>query len=143
MTRPITRITPVGPAHAYQTYRIVSPPDVRLLSACEQAGCLAWRYGWETRVDEATELGRNQAAYIRRQSGRTFKEQRSGGLTVFRFESRQRCFGEHHTRPEVYLVRGGDWRQNLGLIRQHQRPADWVEDLGEHQDRLTARLERG
>lgn len=142
--RPITRITPSGPATAFQTYRIISPPDRAVRAACEQVGCRAWLYGWETRVDEGTPLGQAQAAYIRQQSGRTFREQRTGeGLTVFRFEPKQRCFAEHRTRSEIYTVRGGDWRQNLGLLREHQRPADWVEDFSLHQDRLSEQQRRG
>jgi hypothetical protein len=141
--RPITRIIPSAPAGAFQTFRIVSPPDRSVRAACEQVGCAAYLYGWETKVDEGTPLGQAQAAYIRQQSGRTFREQRSEGLTVFRFDNRQRCFAEHQTRPETYLVRGGDWRQNLGLLRQHQRPADWVEDFSLHQDRLSEQQRKG
>lgn len=142
--RPLTRITPAGPAGAYVTYRIVSPPDRAVRSACEQVGCEAWLHGWETRVDERTDLGRAQAGYIRQQSGRTFRELTTAdGLTVFRFASRQRCFAEHRTRPEFYSVRGGDWRKDLGVLRQHQRPADWVEDFSLHQDRLADQQRKG
>lgn len=142
--RPLNRITPAAPAGAFVTYRIVSPADRAVRSACEEVGCEAWRHGWETQVDEGTPLGQAQASYIRAQSGRTFRESRTGdGLTVFRFESRQRCFAEHRTRPEFYSVRGGDWRQNLGLIRQHRAGADWVEDFAEHQDRIARQIERG
>lgn len=142
--RPVTRITPALPAQAYKTYRIVSPPDRSVRAACEQVGCAAWRSGWDTAVDERTDLGRTQAAYIRTRAGRTFRESRTGeGLTVFRFEAGQRCFADHRTRPESYLVRGGDWRANTGTIRQHTRPADWVEDFQEHQDRLSRAIERG
>lgn len=133
------------PAQAYRSYLIVSPKDVTVRSACEDAGCLAWRHGWESAVDERTPLGQAQAAYIRTGSGRTFREQRNGaGLTVFRFEAGQRCFTEHRTRPERYLMRGGDWRGNpRGERRVHKRPADWVEDSGEHLGRLTEAIRRG
>jgi hypothetical protein len=142
--RPLNRITPNAPVQAFQTYRIISPPDRSVRAACEQVGCAAYLHGWETRVDEGTPLGRSQAAYIRLQSGRTFRESRTGeGLTVFRFEPRQRCFAEHRTRPEIFLVRGGDWRRDLGLIRHHQRPADWVEDFAGHQDRLADQQRKG
>jgi hypothetical protein len=142
--RPVTRIQPAGPVSAYVTYRVVSPPDRAVRTACEEAGCLAWRHGWETRVDESTDLGRAQADYIRTRSGRTFREQRTAeGLTVFRFEPGQRCFAEHSTRPEIFSVRGGDWRRDLGLIRRHQRGQDWVEDFAEHQDRLSRAIEKG
>lgn len=100
--RPLNRITPAAPVNAFQTYRIVSPPDHAVRSACEDVGCPAWRCGWETQVDEGTDLGRAQAAYIRQQAGRTYRERRTGeGLTVFQFISGQRCFAEHRTRPET------------------------------------------
>lgn len=122
------------PVTAYETYSITSPRDTAVKAACEQVSCPQWRHGWDTAVDESTELGTAQAAYIRSQSGRTFRELRTeAGLTVFRFESGQRCFAEHRTRPEVYLVRDGDFRGNpTGRRRQHTRPQDWVEDFGEH-----------
>lgn len=130
---------------AYQTFQITSPPDTQVRAACEQVNCAAWRYGWESVIDESTDLGQQQAAYIRDQSRRTFREQKRGdGLTVFRFESGQRCFAEHSTRPEIYAVRGGDWRGNpTGMHRRHDRPQDWVEDFGEHQLRLVDQHRKG
>lgn len=142
--RPINRIPPQGPVGAYQTYTVSSPTDRLVRTACEQAGCLAWRYGWETRVDESTPIGQQQAHYVRVQSGRTFREFRTqDGLTVFRFEPYQRCFAEHRTRPEFYGVRAGDWRRSLGVLRRHTRAADWVEDFGEHQQRLAEERQKG
>lgn len=130
---------------AYQTYSITVPRDTLVRAACEQVGCAAWRHGWESTIDESTELGQRQAAYIRQTSGRTFREQRTdAGLTVFRFESGQRCFADHQTRPELYAVRDGDWRGNpTGRTRQHTRAADWVEDFGEHQLRLVDQQQKG
>lgn len=139
------RLPPAAPVGAYQTYSITSPTDATVKAACEQVGCEAWLHGWESTIDESTELGQRQAAYIRQQSGRTFKEQRTdAGLTVFRFDSRQRCFAEHRTRPELYVVRDGDWRGNpTGRRRQHASAADWVEDFGEHQQRIADQVEKG
>lgn len=141
----VNRIDPAMPVGAYQTYEIRAPRDVRLRSACEQASCPAWKFGWESVIDESTPLGQDQAAYIRSQAGRTFREMRTeAGLTVFRFESGQRCFAEHGTRPDIYLVRDGDWRGNpTGRARQHTRPTDWVEDFGEHQQAIADQRERG
>lgn len=144
--RPVSRpIAPLGPATAYKTYAVASPRDTRVKTACEQAGCLAWRQGWTTTVDEGTDMGRSQAAYIRRRSGRTFREQRTAaGLTVFRFESGQRCFRDHHTRPEIFWVRGGDWRGNpLDLRRRHANGRDWTEDFALHQGRIADRQRKG
>jgi hypothetical protein len=139
------RITPALGVGAYQTYSITAPHDRTVRAACEEVGCAAWLNGWQSKVDESTELGQRQAAYIRQQSGRTFREQRTGeGLTVFTFDSRQRCFADHRTRPEVYAVRDGDWRGNpTGRTRTHQSAADWTEDFGEHQQRIADQIERG
>lgn len=141
--RPVNRITPNMPASAYQTYAVTSPRDTAIPAACEQVDCAARRHGWESKVDEATDLGKAQAHYIRTQSGRTFKEQRTeAGLTVFRFESGQRCFANHQTRPETYSVLRGDWRSS-SVERTHIRPADWVEDFALHQQKLADRLNQG
>lgn len=141
----INRVNPLHAVQAYQTYSISRLSDVLVRAACQQVGCAAWLSGWESTVDEGTPLGRQQAAYIRTQAGRTFRELRSaGGLTVFRFDSGQRCFAEHKTNPEAYAVRDGDWRGNpTGRVRQHQRPADWVEDFGEHQNRIADQQQKG
>jgi hypothetical protein len=64
-------------------------------------------------------------------------------ITVFRFETGQRCFAEHRTRPEFYAVWAGDWRANLGVIRRHTRPIDWVEDFCEHLGQLADAHARG
>lgn len=114
----------------HRVYHLKAPPDILIRTACEDAGCEAWRNGWETAIDEATPLGRAQADYIRRQSGRTFTEHRTAaGLTVFRFEARQRCFANHQTRPQRFFVHDGG-------TREHTRASDWLEDCGEHLDRV-------
>lgn len=112
--------------------------DVQVKTACEDAGCEARRYGWETQVDEATPLGREQAAYIRHQSGRDFTERRTGtGITVFRFMPGQRCFAEHRTRPARFLVADG------ARSREHVSLGDWIEDAGEHVTRIEQLRQRG
>lgn len=143
--RPVNRIDPAMPVGAYQTFQISSPRDTMIPAACEQVDCPQWRNGWDSVIDERTELGQAQAGYIRVHSRRTFREMRTeAGLTVFRFESGQRCFAEHKTRPEIYLVRDGDWRGNpTGRRREHSRAADWVEDFGENQLRLVDQQKKG
>jgi hypothetical protein len=138
------RIEPQLPAGAFKTYAIRRRRDVLVAAACEQVACPAYLHGWESTIDERTDLGRQQAAYIRTQSRRTFRELRTeAGLTVFRFDAHQRCFADHHTTPETYLVRGGDHRTPRAPARVHTRPADWVEDCGEHLQRVADDRERG
>jgi len=135
------RVQPVLPVTAYKTYTIASPLLTHFREGtCEEAGCLAHQHGWTTSIDESTELGRRQAHYIRKVSGRSFTEQRIEGLTAFSFPAGQRCFATHKVsleRPEIYLVRGGDWRANpTGERRIHTRAELWVEDFADHQDRI-------
>jgi hypothetical protein len=129
---------------AYQTFSISQPADVLIKAACVDVDCPAYRHGWQTTCDESTDLGKRQADYIRNHSGRTFKEQHTEGLTVFVFEAFQRCFANHATRGGRFLVRDGDWRGNpTGRIFEHENGADWVEDFGEHQQRIADQQERG
>ncbi len=121
-----------------RVYRLQAPPDRWVRSACEDVRCAAWQFGWETTVDEAAALGKLQADYIRRESGRTFTEHKSAGLTVFRFASRQRCFAEHRTKPQRFTVVDGG-----RPARQHVSSVDWLEDCGEHLDRVVTQKERG
>lgn len=71
----------------------------------------------------------------------------ASGLTCFWFPPGQECFAEHRVpldRPELYVVRAGDWRGNpTGWRRDHTRPEHWVEDFSEHQQALHDAHERG
>lgn len=146
--RQLSRINPAAPPGAYKTYQILAPAATHWRAAtCAEVDCAAWLRGWSTTVDESTELGGRQAHYIRRESGRGFAEQRTpAGLTVFVFEAGQRCFraGEHlvQVRPESYLIRSGDWRQ-LGDPRRVGTAQSWVDDFGEHQQRIADHRQKG
>lgn len=134
-------------AEHYQTYKILTPSDQLIVATCQQAGCPYWTTGWDTIVDEGTDLGQAQARWIRSgSSGRSYRERKTGeGLTVFAFEAYQRCFQDHQTLPEVFGVVGGDYRGNPRGIpaRRHTSPDDWVEDFALNQDRIKTKLERG
>lgn len=142
----LNRIQPAGPVRAYKTYQLASPVSTHYRDGtCDEAGCLAHRNGWQTAVDETTDLGQRQAHYIREVAGRRYTEVRTpAGLTAFTFEAGQKCFTTHKVpldRPEFYVVRSGDWRQ-MGTPRQHSGPDAWVNDFAEHQDRI-ARVVNG
>jgi hypothetical protein len=133
-----------------QTYSIQRAPGSRPRKVrCEDVGCRFNRDGWETRVDISTELGKKQAKYIVDSSGRKFTMETTVGLTLvtFRFEPGQQCFAGH-TDPQgwepLFVVRDGDHRGNpTGRRRVHQRGEDWVEDMGEHLDRVRDQREKG
>lgn len=166
MHRPINRAQPVGPAAAYKTYQVASPLATHHRDAtCVEVDCEQRRNGWRTVVDERTDLGMRQAAYIRsacRPEGlvlaaghhaavdgpRRYIETREGPMTVFTFAPGHECFATHRVpleRPELYVVRDGDWRGNPRGTgpRQHSRPELWLEDFAEHQDRIHTAIDRG
>lgn len=144
------RITPNLPAGEYKTYAIASPVSTHTRPAtCAEVECAAHVNGWQSTVDESTELGRRQAHYVRHDAGRGYREHRAEtGLTVFTFPAGQTCFAEHRVpldRSALYLVRDGDWRGNPRRTppRVHARASDWVDDFATHQDRLSRLIERG
>lgn len=148
--RPLIRAPLRLPASAYKTYAISSPISTHYRpGTCTEVDCQAQARGWSTTVDETTDLGMKQAHYIRKLSGRKFAERREpAGLTVFAFEPGQKCFATHQVslqRPETFYVRGGDYRGNpLGTpAYRHTRAELWVEDFGEHQQKLADELKRG
>jgi len=147
--RPVTRITPALPPQAMKTYALAAPLQTHWRPAtCEEVDCPQYLHGWKTVVDETTDLGREQAAYIREKSGRRFEATWDGGLTTFVFEAGQQCFATHQQpleREPIYLVRDGDFRGNPRgtSARVHTRAEFWVEDFGGHQQRLADRIKEG
>jgi hypothetical protein len=141
------RFDPQGPVQAYKTYQVKAPRATHFRPAtCKEVDCAAYRNGWVTNVDTNTAIGRQQANYIRLHSGRTWAVSEVNNLASFAFPPGQECFREHSVpleREPLYVVRGGDWRANLGMIRQHVRPADWVDDFATHQQSIADTVERG
>lgn len=145
----VYRVQPAISAWGMKTYAALAPlPSHFRAAKCDEVDCPHYRDGWQSVIDEATELGQAQAHYIRRSSGRSFVEARDGALTVFLFEPGQPCFAAHQVpleRPPIFLVRDGDWRGNPHGTqpRIHARPEDWVEDFAEHQQAIADHRERG
>jgi hypothetical protein len=146
------RITPGLPVTAMRTYDIIVPATGFRPATCAEYGCPGYLNGWASTIDESTELGQAQARYIRTESKLGFTEHRNdAGLTVFTFRPGQTPFGEGHRRhrvridtPEFYRLRDGDWRGNpTGRAVMIPSAQDWVDDLGEHQERLADMQKRG
>lgn len=143
-----------------QTYAVDSPLDTHFTKVdCEEVGCGAHDNGWATVVDESSDLGKRQAAYIRTECrpttaklapgaqcrARYIESRTEAGWTAFTFPPGQQCFQTHQKRlprEELYLVRQGDWR-SYGATRQHDRAEHWVEDMAENQDRLNRLIKKG
>lgn len=143
------RFEPAGPAHAYRTFQIKTPrgPEFTRPASCEDVGCPSWMYGWVTRVPATDDF----LAQLRA-SGRAWTSvDQDGAEWVFTFPPGTECFASStHTKPvrpdlpQLFVVRGGDWRGNpTGEHRVHQRPEDWVEDARETTESVRERIERG
>jgi hypothetical protein len=130
-----------------KTYGVRAPLETHWVRvSCAEFECKVSAQGWITEVDENTDLGKRQANYIRNHAGRHFQWSRENGLTQFVFPPGEQCFTEHRVhaeRQDIFLVRGGDWRGQVGEVKIHKNPEDWVEDFATHQDAIRSRLERG
>lgn len=144
--------TPRLGAENYQTFQIKAPlsthfkvvPCDGLPGRCKQA-----ELGWKMVIDLNTQLGQQQARYIKHQSGRRYEvaEQKDGIVTLV-FPGGQPCFATHRVRverPEIFAVKGGDRRGNptRALTRVHKKPEFWVEEFAENQDRIRSIQEKG
>ncbi len=141
------RLDPNLPVGSYKTYEIRVPAATHWRPAtCAEVDCPAYLSGWRTRLPRGSEL-----VEVLRRSGRRCHE--VTGLDdaelEFLFEPGQECFAAstHRVRvdrPELYVVRGGDWRGNpRGDFRQHATADDWVDDFGTHQQQIADAIERG
>lgn len=141
---------PLLPVQKMQTYAIRRPVATHTRPAtCEEIGCPDFLKGWRTvlpsgspQVDLLICASRGEIDGIKR----PFQEQTAEiRVRTFDFPPGTPCFKAttHRTgidRPEIYLVRGGDWRANTGLIRRHTRPEHWVEDMQENLEAVERRL---
>jgi hypothetical protein len=142
----ITRMQPVGPIQAYKTYQIVAPRSHWRQATCAEVDCVDYLNGWEMMVH------RSDAAVLHaiRTSGRPFVESPIDplGFILFEFDAGSACRtpSQHRIQvvPEIYVVRAGDWRGNpTGMRRRHRNPQEFVEDFGEHQERIIDEVKRG
>lgn len=142
------RIEPPMPAEGYKTYGVSAPLDTHFRKGtCAEVDCENMARGFTVTADVSTELGQKQANYIRLHSGRHFNSAQAGDLVTFTFPAGQQCFATHRVlldREPICYLRGGDWRGNpLGIQRQTMSAQDWVDDFGEHQERIAEQKERG
>jgi hypothetical protein len=148
-----------------RTYQVAAPVASHYRPAtCAEVDCDAYLNGWVTKLDETDPDGQMMAGMLRRACRPTSAPAEPGirryietrdpaGLTLFEFPAGQPCFraepdseARHVVpldRPELYIVRGGDWRRHLGVERVHTGADSWLDDFAENQSRLSARLEGG
>lgn len=144
----MNRIPPRMSAGAYKTYQILQPLESHFRDAtCQEVDCQAFANGWRSMVDTSTPLGARQANYIRLHSGRAYTSTENAAMVTFVFRPGQRCFTSHRLplgRPNLFVVRDGDWRGNPHRTDPQRRSAaDWVDDFATHQDKLATRFKEG
>ncbi len=148
--RPIQRLQPHLPVQAMQTYRISRPTATHTRPAtCEEVDCPDFVKGYVVRLprgDGRIALLRDAAAGRIDGLKRSMREVTGVDSAEQEFLMNGPCLKatQHRApvdRPEIYLVRGGDWRANTGLIRKHTRPEHWVEDMQETFDATRRRIE--
>lgn len=141
------------PVTATKTYELRAPVSTHFRRAtCAEMECQPHLHGWATTVlpgsdDEATLL-RAVDGQIDGMRRRFAKHPEPGGFVRYIFPAGQACFAaSRHVktldREPLYVVRGGDWRANTGLIRRHVHGDDWVDDFATNQDAVATRIERG
>ena len=132
------------PAQNYKTWEVIYPHASHYRPAtCAEVDCSHYLNGWQTVVDESTNLGQARAYYIRHGQTRGFTESRDDRngivVTVFKFHSGQTCFREHEKvldRPAMHGVRRGTGRFDFGERHWYDRSDQWQDDLAVHLDVL-------
>lgn len=148
MGRPVNRFPSRLPTQNMQTYALKAPIQThRRKATCEEAGCLKNAHGWKMHIDQSSQLGRDQADYIKNHAGRAYTASKIGDtLTELVFKPGQQCFSEHTVsleREPIYLVKKGDHRMPQGATRRHDRAEHWIEDMSLNQDALKSIIEKG
>lgn len=142
------RIAPKMNPEAYRTFEVHSPVATHFRDAsCAEMECQHHLNGWVSRFDVTTTEGRQWSRAIG-QSGRKFTWERNGNIVTFRFPPGQQCFQAPHKvpvgRPELYVVRDGDWRGNpTGRQRREHQPLLFVEQFEENLAKIRSKIEEG
>lgn len=148
MTRQLNRAKPRLDAAQMKTYAIVAPQNTHFRPAtCAEVECEAYTQGWQLRK----EILSLELLHTVETSGRSYREMRiAEGETWLVFAPGQPCFraGAHRIRlerPELFVVRGGDWRGNPLNVEPtvHSGPDPWVDDFATHQDKLVNEGKKG
>lgn len=120
-------------------------------ATCEEFECGHWRNGWATTVTPGSDDAHlveqacdGRADGYRRAWSRL--EPLPGGFVRIWFEPGQPCFkAASHRVPWSgrWYHRDGDWRGNpSGLVVPHRDGRSWVDEFGEHQERIAGERQR-
>lgn len=143
-----TFVQPKMKPTAYRSFEVHSPIETHFRKvSCKEMECQHHLAGWSSTMDVTTEQGRVWARACRA-SGRRYTMIRDGAHVTFHFPPGQSCLKAPHQvplgRPELYVVRDGDWRGNpTGRRDRVARPLEFVERMAENLDALTSAAQRG
>lgn len=140
------------PVAAYQTFSVHMPTETHWRDAtCEEVGCERWAKGWKTSFVPGTVEGDKIRYFIKSSPiRRKYTVVRLADRTEVIFEAGQECFRQDAAatrhrrpvpRPQIHVVRGGDWRN--GWDRRVVSSSEWVDRFATNQDRLKTAIERG
>lgn len=143
-------IPPLAPLGAYKTYGWSAPLRTHWRPAkCDEVDCAAYRNGWTSTVDLATELGQRQADFMQHDRSRSCRQEKVGGtLLAFVYGPGNTCFeADSHRvplgRPALFTLTGTHWMARQRPARIYRGPQDWVDDFAEHQDRIATEIRKG
>lgn len=150
----VFRIEPVRDVSMMQTYGLSAPQATHYRSAsCREVDCLNYANGWISGFDVTDPEQARACRIVREQSGRLFTVQEIGGTSgriekvLLTFGPGQECFLPHRValeREPIYYLRDGDWRGNpTGRKIVFSDATPFVDDFGEHQERIKTLVERG
>ncbi len=139
--RQLNRASPKLEVAKMVTYAVKSPRSTHTRpGTCEAARCKAFRIGFRLTLPANSDRIAHAKQFIKGELDgikRSFTLERDGNLVHLWFPKGTPCTRatKHRVslqRPELYVVRGGDWRGNTGTIRKHKVADHWVEDFEEN-----------
>lgn len=141
------RVAPKMDPRFYQSFEIHSPIATHYRTvSCRDMECQHYLAGWVSKFDVSTQQGRAWAIAVR-QSGRRYTFEQHGTEVTFKFPPGQTCFQAPHKvaveRPELFVVRDGDWRDNPTGRKAHVRPREFVERMADNLDYIHSEMKRG
>lgn len=144
-THELFRPTPALPAGDMQTHQIAAPMATHWRPAsCEELACLDYLHGWAVPLAGKDEGDLWQLEHC----GRRYRRGELPGYgEAYIYEAGQPCFraSEHRTRtdrPELFIVRRGDWRvtareaAQAGQLTRFSGADAWADHLHGHLDKF-------
>lgn len=142
----LNRFPELLPVTAMKTYQAAAPLSTHFRPAtCAEVDCPNYLNGWTVHVEI---LNPAQLHAIRTSAYKYAEHHVAEGRTLLIFEAGQPCFyaGSHRIRLERearFFIKSGDHRGNPDGQVAELSVSSWVDDFGEHQERIAEQAERG